>query len=59
VIYLNSLKAAGLVKGKSFNRVKILGSGELTKKFIVIADQFSKSAEKAIVTSGGEARVIS
>ena len=34
--------------------VKILGSGQLTKKFTVVADAFSESAEKAIIEAGGK-----
>lgn len=47
----------GLVK-KEFDGIKILGNGELTKKLIVKANKFSKSAEKAIVDAGGKVEVI-
>ncbi len=51
------LSNAGLVaSGKS--RVKILGSGELTKKLQVAAHKFSKTAEQKIVASGGTAKVV-
>jgi len=51
------LSSAGLVvSGKS--RVKILGSGELTKKLQVTAHKFSKTAEQKIVASGGMAKVV-
>lgn len=51
------LSSAGLVaSGKS--RVKILGSGELTKKLQVTAHKFSKTAEQKIVASGGTAKVV-
>lgn len=36
------------------NRVKILGEGKLTKKLVVAADAFSKSARQAIRKAGGE-----
>jgi len=42
---------AGLVQKKDL--VKILGTGSLTAKLEVIADAFSKSAEKAIVEAKG------
>ncbi len=47
----------GLVK-KEYDGIKILGNGELTKKLVVKAHKFSKSAEKAIVDAGGKAEVI-
>ncbi len=51
------LSDAGLVvSGKS--RVKILGSGELTKKLQVTAHKFSKTAEQKIAASGGTAKVV-
>jgi large subunit ribosomal protein L15 len=51
------LSNAGLVaSGKS--KVKILGSGELTKKLQVTAHKFSKTAEQKIVASGGTAKVV-
>lgn len=37
--------------------IKVLGNGKLSKKFIVHADAFSKSALKAIQDCGGEARL--
>ncbi len=37
--------------------LKVLGTGKLSKKFIVHADAFSEAAAKAIVDNGGEARV--
>lgn len=39
-------------------KVKILGNGKLTKKFIVEADEFSKSAKEKIEKAGGEARIL-
>jgi len=46
------LKAAGVVR-KLKHPVKILGSGELTKKLTVHAHGFSKSAVEAIEKAGG------
>lgn len=37
--------------------IKILGSGELSKKLTVDAAKFSESAKKKIESAGGEARV--
>lgn len=49
----------GLIKiGKNCTvLVKILGDGQLTKKFIITADGFSKSAIKAIQDRGGQTRL--
>jgi|SRR5579859_95309 len=44
-------------KSKGAVLLKILGNGTLTKKFVVHADAFSKSAEKAITSTGGQAIV--
>jgi len=44
------------VKGEGV-LLKVLGTGELTKKVTVIADAFSEAAKKAIETLGGEARL--
>ena len=50
------LKTAGLTNGKEL--VKILGTGELTKKIEVEANAFSKAAEEAIKAVGGNATII-
>ena len=47
----------GIVK-KELDGVKILGSGELTKKLTVEAAAFSASAKEAIEAKGGVAKVI-
>lgn len=39
--------------------VKILGDGKLTKKLVVRANAFSKSAERGIVEAGGRIELIS
>ncbi len=58
------LIAKGLVKnkkglgGKTVTRIKILAHGGLSKKLIICADAFSKSAEQAIIDKGGQARII-
>ncbi len=35
-------------------RIKILGSGKLTKKLTVVADHFSQGADSAIIKAGGK-----
>lgn len=57
VVDVESLKQAGLVKN-SFDGIKILGNGELTKKLTVKADAFSESAKQKIEAAGGNAEVI-
>ena len=51
------LVEAGLVK-KELDGIKVLGNGELTKKLVVKASKFSKSAVAAIEKLGGKAEVI-
>jgi large subunit ribosomal protein L15 len=51
------LKSVGLAKGPA-DGVRILGTGELTKKLIVKAHHFSKSAQEKIAAKGGTAEVI-
>lgn len=55
---LKKMVDRGLIKKKN-NKVKILGRGKLSKKLIVYANSFSKSAKKAIERTGGKAIVIS
>ena len=47
-----------LVNGKTNGGVKVLGSGNLTKKLTVKADKFSASAKAAIEAAGGAIEVI-
>jgi len=47
-----ALVAAGLIRAKD-NFIKILGEGELTKKFTVAVDKVSESARKKIENAGG------
>ena len=44
--------------GSKYNTLKVLGNGKLTKKLTVVANKFTKSAEKAIVDAGGTIEVI-
>ncbi len=50
-----SLAAHGLARRKGMG-VKILGSGELTKKLVVEGARVSASARQKIVSAGGEVR---
>lgn len=52
-----ALKKAGLVKGR-FDRVKVLGTGELDRALHVHAHAFSASAKEKIERAGGSASVI-
>lgn len=56
VVDADALIAAGLIK-KTLDGVKILGSGELTKKLTVNAAAFSESAKQKIEQAGGTAEV--
>ena len=52
-----ALKKAGLAKGPA-DGIRILGTGELTKRLVVRAHHFSKSAAEKIAAKGGTAEVI-
>jgi len=56
VITPEELKKAGLVSGR--NPVKILGSGEIGRAFIVKANRFSEQAIKKLEERGGRAEVV-
>ena len=53
-----ALRDHGLIKG-AFDRLKILGDGELTKSVTVTAHAFSKTAAAKIQKAGGKAVVLS
>ncbi|HLA85628.1 MAG TPA: 50S ribosomal protein L15 [Thermoguttaceae bacterium] len=53
----DTLRAMNLVKG-SYDVLKVLGNGELTKKLKISAHRFSKSALEKIQSRGGEAIVL-
>jgi large subunit ribosomal protein L15 len=57
VIDIDALKAAGIIKN-GFDGVKVLSSGELTKKFTVKANAYSNAAKEKIEAAGGKAEVI-
>ena len=56
-VTLETLKEKGILKTKQTS-LKVLGNGTLTKKLTVVANKFTKSAEKAIVDAGGSIEVI-
>lgn len=56
-VTVDTLVECGIVKNPR-DGVKILGNGELTKKLIVKANAFSKSAVEKIEALGGKAEVI-
>lgn len=51
-----ALRACGLVRGHK-DGVKILATGELTKKLTVVADKFSAAAKQKIEAAGGVCEV--
>jgi large subunit ribosomal protein L15 len=53
-VTIDELKNVGLVPRRC-PRIKVLGNGELTKKFVVKADAFSASAKEKIEKKGGRA----
>jgi large subunit ribosomal protein L15 len=57
IVTLSELQGAGLVPRK-YAKVKVLGNGELTKKFVIKADFFSASAKEKIEKAGGKAEVL-
>jgi large subunit ribosomal protein L15 len=52
-----ALREAGLAKGPA-DGVRILGTGEVTKRLVVKAHHFSKSALEKIQAKGGTAEII-
>ncbi|MCE5268022.1 MAG: 50S ribosomal protein L15 [Planctomycetaceae bacterium] len=52
-----SLRGKGLLKG-SFDLVKVLGDGDLTKALKISAHKFSRSATEKIEKAGGQAIVL-
>ncbi len=57
VVDIDALRSAGLVKN-SFDGVKILSNGNLTKKLTVKATAFSEAAKQKIEAAGGKAEVV-
>ena len=56
-IGLDELRSAGLAKKRDVP-VKILGRGELSKKYTITAHKFSKSARERIEAAGGTCQLI-
>ncbi len=52
-----ALKNKGLIKSKNSFKLKVLGSGSLSKKLTIVADAFSGSAVKIIESLGGKAQL--
>ena len=57
VVNAQALLEAGVLSKCRYG-VKILGSGEITKKLMVEASAFSDSAKKKIVAAGGKWKVV-
>ena len=57
VIGIEEIKESGLVK-KTYDGIKVLGNGELTKKLTVKANAFSGTAKEKIEAKGGSVEVI-
>ena len=53
VVDEKELREKGLISG-SYDAIKILGNGDMSKSFIIKADVFSKSAQSKIEAAGGE-----
>lgn len=56
-VNIETLRAKGLAK-KSKDGVRILGTGDVTKKLVVFGHHFSESAKKKIEEKGGTCTVI-
>ncbi len=57
VVDAESLKAAGIIK-KTFDGLKVLGNGEVSKKVTVKAAKFTEAAKEKIVAAGGKYEVM-
>lgn len=53
VVDEKALRGEGLVKGGTWDGIKILGDGKLTRKLTVKAHRFSAAAKDAIAKAGG------
>lgn len=52
VVSVETLRQAGLVKG-AFDRVKVLGTGEIQRKLTIEVDSISATAKEKIEKAGG------
>lgn len=57
VVDVATLQESGLIN-KTYDGVKVLGNGEITKKLTVKANAFSAAAKEKIEAAGGKAEVI-
>ncbi len=57
VIDLDTLVANGIIKN-TFDGLKVLGDGEVTKAFTVKATKFSATAKEKIEAAGGKTEVV-
>ena len=57
IINLSSLQKSKLIN-KKYNKLKILGSGDLKKKFDIEVNSISKSAKEKIEKLGGKVKLI-
>ena len=57
VVDINALLEKKIIR-KSFDGLKVLGNGEITKKITVKASIFSASAKEKIEAAGGKAEVV-
>lgn len=57
VVSTKELILSGLIK-RQFDKIKIIGNGDLKKNLTVKAQMFSKSATEKIQAAGGKAEVI-
>lgn len=56
-VTIGELQAVGLVP-RRHSRIKVLGDGEVSKKFVIKADAFSASAKDKIEKKGGRAELV-
>jgi len=56
-VSVESLRAKGLAK-KSLDGVRILGTGDVTKKLVIKAHHFSKSAREKVEGKGGKCDLV-
>lgn len=57
VVDMAALESKRLVQGR-YDLIKVLGDGDLTKKLVISAHRFSKSALAKIAQTGGQANVL-
>jgi len=56
-VTVDALREAGLIKGR-WDGVKILGTGEISKKLSIKANAFSASAKEKIEAAGGTCEIV-